>query len=64
MFQKIKREAFKYDIGHVTMVLSLFASANNMKGVVRGEYDPEKINNFLGLSNKEYVVVLAFSLGY
>ena len=60
----IKKEAIKYDIGHITQVLYLFASANNMKGVVRGEFDIKKILDFLHLSHEDYVIGLAFSLGY
>ena len=60
----LKRQAIQYDIGYVTMVLYLFASANNMKGVVRGNYDSEHIIRFLGLNSEDYYIGLTFSLGY
>ena len=59
-----KIKAFQLDIGHVTMVLSLFASANNMKGVVRGMVDSDKLLDFLQLNQDDYAFALAFSLGY
>ena len=61
---KLKRLAVNYDIGHVTMVLYLFASANNMKGVVRGNFNTGRLFKFLGLSEEDYYIALAFSLGY
>ena len=62
--KKLRREAAKLDIGHVTMALSLFASANKMKGVVRGEFNEEEILRFLNLKKEDYYLPLAFSLGY
>ena len=62
--EKSKRLAIKYDTGHLTMVLSLFASANNMKGVVRGNFNTYKIFDFLELESKTNEITLAFSLGY
>ena len=54
-----KIKAFQLDIGHVTMVLSLFASANKMKGVV----DSDKLLDFLQLNQDDYdAFALAFSL--
>ena len=46
------------------MALSLFASANNMKGVIRGNFDEARIFEFLGLKQTDYYMPLAFSLGY
>ena len=60
----IKKEACKVDVGHVTMALSLFAAANNMKGVVRGEVDIAGLLEFLNLNPEDYKFGLAFSLGY
>ena len=62
--KKMKREALKYDIGYPTMVLYLFASGNNMKGVVRGNIDASRILKFLGYEPENYGIPLAFSLGY
>lgn len=52
------------DTGHCTMGLSLFASSQNMKGVVRGMVDADKVLELLGLNKKDYLFSLAFSLGY
>ena len=52
------------DTGHCTMGLSLFASSQNMKGVVRGLVDADKVLELLGLNKKDYLFSLAFSLGY
>ena len=52
----------KLDIGHITQTLSLFASANNMKGVVRGNMNIAGLLDFLHLNKKDYVFGLAFSL--
>ena len=46
------------------MALSLFASANNMKGVIRGNFVETKILQFLNLNTQDYYLPLAFSLGY
>jgi hypothetical protein len=62
--KNLRRHAAKIDIGHITMALSLFASANNMKGVVRGEYNEGAIYKFLNLNKDDYYLTLAFSLGY
>ena len=59
-----RREAAKLDIGNITMALSLFASANNMKGVIRGNFVETKILQFLNLNTQDYYLPLAFSLGY
>ena len=60
----IKRLAFKYDIGHVSMALYLFAAANNMKAVLRGNLNEPRLYKFLGLNTNDYVLTLSFSLGY
>ena len=60
----IRREIVKADIGNITMALSLFAAANNMKGVIRGNFDEARIMEFLGLKQTDYYMPLAFSLGY
>ena len=59
-----KKKACLLDVGHITMALSLFAAANKMNGVVRGEIDAESLLKFLGLNSEEYFFTLAFSLGY
>lgn len=59
-----RRDAIKFDIGHVSMALYLFASANNMGGVLRGNFNAEKIMKFLGLETGNYYVILTYSLGY
>ena len=61
---KLRREIVKVDLGNLTMALSLFASANNMKGVIRGNLYAEKILEFLGLNKEDYYLSLAYSLGY
>ena len=60
----IRREIVKADIGNITMALSLFAAANNMKGVIRGEFSQQAIFDFLNLNSNDYYMPLAFSLGY
>ena len=60
----IRREIAKVDIGNLTMALSLFAAANNMKGVIRGELSQQAIFDFLNLNSNDYYMPLAFSLGY
>ena len=62
--KKFRREVAKVDIGNLTMALSLFASANNMKGVIRGELSQQAIFDFLNLNSNDYYMPLAFSLGY
>ena len=62
--KKLRRELAKVDIGNLTMALSLFASANHMKGVIRGNLNEKKILDFLNLSQNDYYMLLAFSLGY
>ena len=60
---KIKHLAVKFDSGHVTMVLSLFAAANNLKGVVRRNFDSYSILQFLGLDSNNYEIAISYSLG-
>ena len=62
--KKIRREIAKVDIGNLTMALSLFAAANNMKGVIRGNFVQKDIFEFLNLNSNDYYMPLAFSLGY
>ena len=52
------------DSGHVTMALSLFAAANNMKGVVRAMVEPDPLLEFLRLNKEDYIFTIAYSLGY
>ena len=59
-----KNRCIYLDVGHVTMVLSLFAASNNMKGVVRGTVDVDTLKEFLKLNKEDYDYGLAFSLGY
>ena len=59
-----KKRCIYLDVGHVTMVLSLFAESNNMKGVVRGTLDADALKEFLQLNKEDYKFGLAFSLGY
>ena len=40
------------------------ASANNMKGVVRGNLNTYQIFDFLELEVKTHEITMAFSLGY
>ena len=60
----LKKLAMKYDIGHISMNLYLFAAANNMKAVLRGNFEHGRIFKFLGLSKKDYILDLTFSFGY
>ena len=60
----IRREIVKADIGNITMALSLFAAANNMKGVIRGNFNQKDVFEFLNLNSNDYYMPLAFSLGY
>ena len=62
--KKIRREIAKVDIGNLTMALSLFAAANNMKGVIRGNFNQKDVFEFLNLNSNDYYMPLAFSLGY
>jgi len=62
--EKIRRLACSYDIGHLTQVLSLFAAANDMKGLVRAGLNENIILDFLELDKTYYYVPIAFSLGY
>ena len=62
--KSFRKEGAKLDIGNITMALSLFASANNMKGVVRGNFDVKTVFKFLNLKEEDYYMPLAFSLGY
>ena len=59
-----KLRSIYLDSGHVTMALSLFASANNMKGVVRAMVDTDALLDFLRLNKKDYIFTIAYSLGY
>ena len=59
-----KKVSIYLDSGHCTMGLSLFASSQNMKGVVRGNIDPYKVLNLLGLNSEDYLFSISFSLGY
>ena len=52
------------DSGHVTMALSLYAAANNMKGVVRAMVEPDLLLEFLRLNKEDYIFTIAYSLGY
>ena len=62
--ENIRRLGCQLDIGHISQVLYLFASANDMKGVVRGNFNEATIINLLGLDQKNYYIPLCFSLGY
>ena len=59
-----KLRSIYLDSGHVTMALSLFASANNMKGVVRAMVDTDPLLEFLRLNKEDYIFTIAYSLGY
>jgi len=52
------------DSGHVTMALSLYAAANDMKGVVRAMVEPDPLLEFLRLNKEDYIFTIAYSLGY
>ena len=52
------------DSGHVTMALSLYAAANDMKGVVRAMVEPDPLLEFLRLNKEDYIFNIAYSLGY
>ena len=52
------------DSGHVTMALSLYAAANDMKGVVRAMLEPDPLLEFLRLNKEDYIFTIAYSLGY
>ena len=52
------------DTGHCTMGLYLFASAENMKGVVRGLVNADSVLELLGLNKEDYIFTLSFSLGF
>ncbi len=60
----IRRLACRMDMGHVSQNLYLFASANSMKGVVRGEFNEKTILDLFGFDQKNYYIPLCFSLGY
>ena len=62
--KSLRRLGSNLDIGNVVMTLYLFAAANNMKGVVRGNLNEYAILKFLNLSKEDYYIPLAFSLGY
>ena len=59
-----KKKYIYLDTGHCTMGFSLFAAANNMKGVDRGMVDIDPLLELLGLAKEDYVFTLAYSLGY
>ena len=59
-----KTRSIYLDTGHCTMGLSLFASSQNMKGVVRGNIDSGKVLKLLGLNSEDYLFSISFSLGY
>ena len=62
--KNLRRDIAKVDIGNLTMALSLFAAANNMKGVIRGNFNQKDVFEFLNLNSNDYYMPLAFSLGY
>jgi len=59
-----KRKVMYMETGHCAMGLSLFAAANNMKGVDRFMVEPGPLLDLLGLNQDDYIFNLAFSLGY
>ena len=59
-----KKKYIYLDTGHCSMALGLFAAANNMKGVTRGNVDILPLLELLGLPGEDYKFTLAFSLGY
>ena len=59
-----KRKVMYMETGHCAMGLSLFAAANNMKGVDRFMVEPDPLLDLLGLNKDDYIFNLAFSLGY
>jgi hypothetical protein len=59
-----KLRSIYLDTGHCAMALSLFASANNMKGVDRAMVEAQPILDLLKLKKDDYIFTLAFSLGY
>ena len=61
---KTKKRAIYSDTGHCTMAFYLFAAANNMKGVDRAMVDIDALFELLGLSKKDYLFSLSYSLGY
>ena len=61
---KQKKMAIYFDTGHCTMGFSLFAAANNMKGVDRAMVDIDALLELLGLSKEDYLFSLSYSLGY
>ena len=64
MDNESKKKYIYLDTGHCTMGFSLFASANNMKGVVRAMVDVDPLLELLGLAKEDYVFTLSYSLGY
>ena len=46
------------------MALSLYAAANNMKGVVRAMVNTDPLLEFLRLNKEDYIFTIAYSLGY
>ena len=59
-----KKKYIYLDTGHCTMGFSLFAAANNMKGVDRAMVDIDPLLELLGLAKEDYVFTLSYSLGY
>ena len=59
-----KLRSIYLDTGHCAMALSLFASANNMKGVDRAMINHQPILDLLQLKKEDYIITLAFSLGF
>ena len=59
-----KKRSMYMDTGHCAMGFSLFAAANNMKGVDRAMVEPDPILDLLGLKKGDFIFTLAFSLGY
>ena len=59
-----KKKYIYLDTGHYTMGFSLFADANNMKGVDRAMVDIDPLLELLGLAKEDYVFTLFYSLGY
>ena len=59
-----KRKVMYMETGHCAMGLSLFAAANNLKGVDRFMVEPGPLLDLLGLNQDKYIFNLAYSLGY
>ena len=59
-----KMRSLYMETGHCAMALGLFAAANNMKGVERAMINHEPLLKLLKLNKDDYIITLAFSLGY